>query len=188
MTFDAFFGTTMFHEVAHGLGIKNTLDGKGTVRDALKELGSGLEEGKADILGLYMITRLHEKGEVSGSLEDYYVTFMTGIFRSVRFGAASAHGRANMLRFNFFADRGAFTRNADGRYRVDMDKTRKAMDELSALILKLQGDGDYAGVKKLGDDLGVIRPELAADLARLSARNIPVDVTFNQGKAVLGLK
>ncbi|MGL6223511.1 MAG: dipeptidyl-peptidase 3 family protein [Steroidobacteraceae bacterium] len=188
VTFDAFFGTTMFHEVAHGLGIKNTLDGKGTVRDALKELGSGLEEGKADILGLYMITRLHEKGEVSGSLEDYYVTFMTGIFRSVRFGAASAHGRANMLRFNFFADRGAFTRNADGRYRVDMDKTRKAMDELSALILKLQGDGDYAGVKQLGDDLGVIRPDLAADLARLSARNIPVDVTFNQGKAVLGLK
>jgi hypothetical protein len=188
VTFDAFFGTTMFHEVAHGLGIKNTLNGKGTVRDALKELGSGLEEGKADILGLYMITKLHEKGEVSGSLEDYYVTFMTGIFRSVRFGAASAHGRANMLRFNFFADRGAFQRDARGLYRVDMDKTRQAMDELSALILKLQGDGDYAGVQKLGDELGVVRPDLAADLARLSARNIPVDVTFTQGKAVLGLK
>jgi Peptidase family M49 len=188
VTFDAFFGTTMFHEVAHGLGIKNTLDGKGTVREALKELGSGLEEGKADILGLYMITRLHEKGEVTGSLEDYYVTFMTGIFRSVRFGAASAHGRANMLRFNFFADRGAFTRDASGRYRVDMAKTRQAMDELSALILKLQGDGDYAGVKQLGDDLGVIRPQLQADLGRLAARDIPVDVVFNQGKAVLGLK
>jgi hypothetical protein len=188
VTFDAFFATTMFHEVAHGLGIKNTLDGKGTVRDALKELASGLEEGKADILGLYMITRLHEKGEVAGSLEDYYVTFMTGIFRSVRFGAASAHGRANMLRFNFFADRGAFTRDASGRYRVDMAKMRLAMDELSALILKLQGDGDYAGVQRLTSELGVIRPELAADLARLSTRNIPVDVTFNQGKAVLGLK
>ena len=188
VTFDAFFGTTMFHEVAHGLGIKNTLDGKGTVREALKELGSGLEEGKADILGLYMITKLHEKGEVTGSLEDYYVTFMTGIFRSVRFGAASAHGRANMLRFNFFADRGAFTREPSGRYRVDIAKTRAAMDELSALILKLQGDGDYAGVKKLGDELGVIRPDLAADLQRLSARDIPVDVVFNQGKAVLGLK
>ena len=188
VTFDAFFGTTMFHEVAHGLGIKNTLDGKGTVREALKELGSGLEEGKADILGLYMITKLHEKGEVTGSLEDYYVTFMTGIFRSVRFGAASAHGRANMLRFNFFADRGAFTREPSGRYRVDIAKTRAAMDELSALILKLQGDGDYAGVKKLGDELGVIRPDLAADLKRLSARDIPVDVVFNQGKAVLGLE
>jgi hypothetical protein len=187
VTFDAFFATTMFHEVAHGLGIKNTLDGKGTVRDALKELASGLEEGKADILGLYMITRLHEKGEVTGSLEDHYVTFMTGIFRSVRFGAASAHGRANMLRFNFFADRGAFTRDASGRYRVDMAKMRLAMDELSALILKLQGDGDYAGVQKLTAELGVIRPELAADLARLSTRNIPVDVTFKQGKAVLGL-
>lgn len=188
VTFDAFFGDTMFHEVAHGLGIKNTINGKGTVRDALKELGSGLEEGKADVLGLYMITKLQEKGEISGSLEDYYVTFLTGIFRSVRFGAASAHGQANMLRFNFFADRGAFTREPSGKYRVDMAAMRRAMDELSALILKLQGDGDYTGVEKLAGELGVIRPQLAADLARLSDRNIPVDVTFTQGKAVLGLK
>jgi hypothetical protein len=189
VTFDAFFGDTMFHEVAHGLGIKNTIDGKGTVRDALKELGSGLEEGKADVLGLYMITRLHEKGEVTGSLEDYYVTFLTGIFRSVRFGAGSAHGQANMLRFNFFADRGAFTRDAaSGRYRVDMAKMRQAMDELSGLILKLQGDGDYAGVAKVTQELGNIRPQLQSDLARLAARSIPVDVTFEQGKQVLGLK
>jgi hypothetical protein len=189
VTFDAFFGDTMFHEVAHGLGIKNRIDGKGTVRDALKELGSGLEEGKADVLGLYMITRLHEKGEVTGSLEDYYVTFLTGIFRSVRFGAGSAHGQANMLRFNFFADRGAFTRDAaSGRYRVDMAKMRQAMDELSGLILKLQGDGDYAGVAKVTQDLGHIRPQLHSDLARLAARSIPVDVTFEQGKQVLGLK
>jgi hypothetical protein len=189
VTFDAFFGDTMFHEVAHGLGIKNTIDGKGTVRDALKELGSGLEEGKADVLGLYMITRLHEKGEVTGSLEDYYVTFLTGIFRSVRFGAGSAHGQANMLRFNFFADRGAFTRDAaSGRYRVDMVKMRQAMDELSGLILKLQGDGDYAGVAKVTQELGNIRPQLQSDLARLAARSIPVDVTFEQGKQVLGLK
>ncbi|HXW09234.1 MAG TPA: hypothetical protein VD737_01345 [Steroidobacteraceae bacterium] len=189
VTFDAFFGDVMFHEVAHGLGIKNTIDGKGTVRDALKELGSGIEEGKADVLGLYMITKLHEKGEVTGSLEDYYVTFLTGIFRSVRFGAGSAHGQANMLRFNYFADRGAFTRDAaSGRYRVDMPKMRRAMDELSALILKLQGDGDYAGVQKLTGDLGSIGPQLESDLARLAARSIPVDVVFEQGKSVLGLK
>jgi hypothetical protein len=188
VTFDAFFGDTMFHEVAHGLGIKNTINGKGTVRDALKELGSGLEEGKADILGLYMITKLHEKGELGGSLEDYYVTFLTGIFRSVRFGAASAHGQANMLRFNFFADRGAFTRDAAGQYRVDMAAMRRSMDELSALILKLQGDGDYAGVEKLTAELGGIGPQLAADLARLADRDIPVDVAFTQGKDILGLK
>jgi Peptidase family M49 len=187
VTFDAFFADTMFHEVAHGLGIKNTLDGKGTVRDALKEQASWLEEGKADILGLYMITRLHEKGELGGALEDYYVTFLTGIFRSVRWGAAEAHGQANMVRFNYFADRGAFSRDANGHYHVDMAKMRKAMDELSADILKLQGDGDYAGVKELLAGLGVMKPQLSADLARLGARNIPVDVRFEQGKAVLGL-
>ena len=188
VTFDAFFADTMFHEVAHGLGIKNTLDGKGTVRDALKEQASWLEEGKADILGLYMITRLHEKGQLGGSLEDYYVTFLTGIFRSVRWGAAEAHGQANMVRLNYFADRGAFSRDANGHYRVDMAKMRKAMDELSADILKLQGDGNYAGVKQLLGQLGVIPPQLSADLARLGARNIPVDVRFEQGKTVLGLK
>jgi Peptidase family M49 len=188
VTFDAFFANTMFHEVAHGLGIKNTLDGKSTVRAALKDLFSGLEEGKADVLGLYMITKLLEKGELSGSLEDYYVTFLTGIVRSVRFGAASAHGQANMLRFNYFADRGAFTRSAEGFYRVDLPAMRRAMDELTGVILKLQGDGDYAGVAKLSGELGVIRPDLARDLERIATRNVPVDVTFRQGKTVLGLQ
>jgi hypothetical protein len=187
VTFDAFFADTMFHEVAHGLGIKNTVNGKGTVRDALKELGSGIEEGKADVLGLYMITRLHEQGELGGALEDYYVTFLAGIFRSVRFGAASAHGQANMLRFNFFVDRGAFARDGSGHYRVDMPKMRQAVDELSGVLLKLQGDGDYAGVAQLTKELGVIRPQLQSDLDRLSSRAIPVDVAFTQGKAVLGL-
>jgi hypothetical protein len=188
VTFDAFFANTMFHEVAHGLGIKNTVDGKGTVRDALKELGSGIEEGKADVLGLYMVTKLHEQGELDGKLEDYYVTFLAGIFRSVRFGAASAHGEANMVRFNFFADRGAFTRDAQGHYRVDMAAMRRAVDELSGALLKLQGDGNYAGVQALTKELGVIRPQLQADLDRLSSRAIPVDVAFTQGKAVLGLE
>ena len=187
LSFDAFFENTMFHEVAHGLGIKNTINGKGTVRDALQELGSGIEEGKADVLGLYMVTKLLEKGELTGSLDDYYVTFLTSILRSVRFGASSAHGQANMLRFNYFADRGAFTRTADGHYKVDVPAMRRAMDELSALILKLQGDGDYAAVEKLSKELGVIRPALAGDLARLASRNIPVDVRFIQGKSVLGL-
>ena len=187
VTFDAFFANTMFHEVAHGLGIKNTVNGRGTVRDALKELGSGIEEGKADVLGLYMVTRLQQQGELDGALEDFYVTFLAGIFRSVRFGAASAHGQANMVRFNFFADRGAFTRDAQGYYRVDMPAMRRAVDELSGVLLKLQGDGDYAGVQKLGAELGVLRPQLQADLDRLSSRAIPVDVAFTQGKSVLGL-
>ena len=101
ITFDAFFSNTMFHEVAHGLGIKNTIDGKGTVRKALKEHASAIEEGKADILGLYMINQLHAKGEISGDLKNYDTTFMASIFRSVRFGASSAHGKANMIRFTY---------------------------------------------------------------------------------------
>ncbi|GEO02822.1 hypothetical protein AAE02nite_04860 [Adhaeribacter aerolatus] len=188
VTFDAFFATTMFHEVAHGLGIKNLVNGRGTVRDALKEKGSALEEGKADILGLYMINQLHRKGEIQGDMKDYYTTFLAGIFRSVRFGAASAHGQANMVRFNFFAEHGAFERNEkNGTYRVNYAKMEEAMNKLSERILTLQGNGDYAGVGQLLTEQGKIDSRLQADLDRLSQANIPVDVVFDQGAEVLGL-
>lgn len=188
ITFDAFFANTMFHEVAHGLGIKNTITGKGTVRQSLQEHASALEEGKADILGLYMVEQLLKKGEITeGTLEDYYTTFMAGIFRSVRFGASSAHGKANMIRFNFFAQEGAFSKNEDGLYSINMDKMSDAMAKLSRLILTLQGDGDYEKVDQLIATYGDIKAELAKDLEKLSKANIPVDVTFKQGKAVLGL-
>lgn len=188
ITFDAFFGNTMFHEVAHGLGIKNTINGKGTVRNALKEHSSALEEGKADILGLYMITQLHEKGEIEGNLNDYYVTFMAGIFRSVRFGAASSHGKANMIRFNFFNEYGAFSKDeASGTYKVDFVKMREAMNALSEKILTLQGNGDYEGVAGLVEEKGKIGDVLQAELDRLSEQNIPVDIVFEQGVEALGL-
>ena len=188
ITFDAFFANTMFHEVAHGLGIKNTITGKGTVRQSLQEHASALEEGKADILGLYMVEQLLKKGEITdGTLEDYYITFMAGIFRSVRFGASSAHGKANMIRFNFFAEEGAFSKNADGLYSVNMEKMSQAMEKLSRLILTIQGDGDYQKVDQLIATHGDIKAELAKDLEKLSQANIPVDVTFKQGKEVLGL-
>ena len=189
ITFDAFFENVMFHEVAHGLGIKNTINGKGTVREALTDLAGSFEEGKADILGLYMIGKLGEMGELdTAKLEDNYVTFLAGIFRSVRFGASSAHGQANMLAFNYLAERGAFTRDeASGHYRVDIPKMREAVDALSNEILTLQGDGNYQGAKALNTDLGIIRPTLAKDLARLEAADIPVDIVFKQGLDVLGL-
>lgn len=189
VTFGAFFEDVMFHEVAHGLGVKHTINGKGKVREALLEQAGALEEGKADILGLYMVTQLRKKGEITeGELMDDYVTFMAGVFRSVRFGASDAHGRANMLRFNFFLERGAFVRDAaTGTYRVDPEKMAAAMDELSALILKLQGDGALDEVRKLMEEKGSIRPELAKDLERLKHKNIPVDVVFDQGVRTLGL-
>ena len=188
ITFNAFFANTMFHEVAHGLGIKTVLGSEQTVRQALKEHASALEEGKADILGLYMVQQLLAKGIIEeGMLEDYYVTFMAGIFRSVRFGASSAHGKANMIRFNFFQEYQAFSRNEDGLYLVDMLKMADAIDALSNKILTLQGDGDYAGVTKLVADNGIIKPQLQQDLDKLTAADIPVDIDFKQGVKVLGL-
>ncbi|MCP4301590.1 MAG: Zn-dependent hydrolase [Gammaproteobacteria bacterium] len=189
ITFGAFFANTMFHEVAHGLGIKNTINGRGTVREAMLDLASSMEEGKADILGLYMITELHKAGELGDvDLRDYYTTFMTSVFRSIRFGASSAHGKANMVRFNFFLEEGAFIRDAEtGKYRVDFGKMETAMTDLSRLLLTLQGDGDYAGAADLTTTKGVISTQLQTDLDRLTAAEIPVDITFQQGVAELGL-
>lgn len=189
ITFDAFFANTMFHEVAHGLGIKNTLAGDTTVRQALKEHASALEEGKADVLGLYMVQKLREKGEISeGKLMDNYVTFLAGIFRSVRFGASSAHGRANMIRFNYFSEQGAFTRDSEtGAYRVNVEEFESAISELSNKLLTLQGNGDYNTVDAFVAELGTVGQQLAADLNRLAVANIPVDIVYQQGKDVLGL-
>ncbi|MFT5970640.1 MAG: hypothetical protein ACI8ZO_001154 [Flavobacteriales bacterium] len=190
ITFDAFFANTMFHEVAHGLGIKNTINGNGTVRESLKSYASALEEGKADILGLYMVTKLFDKGEIKeGVLMDNYVTFLASIFRSVRFGASSAHGKANMVRFNFFKEMGAFSRSdVDGTYAVDFDKMQLAMNALSEKIVTLQGDGDIAGVEALMNEMGMIDADLQSDLDRLETAGIPVDIVFEQGVDVLGLK
>ncbi len=188
ITFDAFFANVMFHEVAHGLGIKNTISGKGTVRTALQEQYSWLEEGKADVLGLYMVTGLLAKGELSGDIKDYYTTYMAGILRSVRFGATSAHGKANMQCFNFFQEKGSFQRTAEGTYAVDYDKFATAMNELSAVIIALQGNGDKAAVEKAQKDRGLIKEELQKDLDKLVQKGIPVDIVFEQGVDVLGMK
>jgi hypothetical protein len=187
--FDAFFENTMFHEVAHGLGIKQTLNGQGTVREALKEYYSPVEEGKADIIGLFLVKQLAEMGELEDQeLKDNYVTFMASIFRSIRFGAASSHGKANMMRFNYFKEQGAFTRDPEtGTYKVDFEKMTDAMNSLGEKILVMQGDGDYEAAKTMVQEKGTIRDQLQQDLNRLSEEGIPRDIRFEQGKQVLGL-
>lgn len=186
--FDAFFSNVMFHEVAHGLGIKSTVNGKGFVREALAEQSSWLEEGKADILGLYMVSNLLKKGDLEGDIKDYYTTFMAGILRSVRFGASSAHGKANMQCFNFFREKGAFQRTKQGRYRVNYEKFANAMNDLGREILILQGNGDRLAVVKLGRENGLIPSDLKSDLESLVKKGIPVDIVFEQGLKVLDLK
>ncbi len=159
------------------------------MRAALKEHASALEEGKADILGLYMVQRLREMGEISeGELMDNYVTFLAGIFRSVRFGASSAHGRANMIRFNFFSAAGAFSRDEEsGAYRVNVPEFELAVEDLSRTLLTLQGNGDYEAVARFVADMGKVGNQLQADLDQLTSANIPVDIVYIQGNEVLGL-
>jgi hypothetical protein len=188
VTFDAFFSNTMFHEVAHGLGVMNTINGRGTVREALKEHYSTLEEGKADILGLYLVTQLKEMGEMDIDLMNEYTTFMAGIFRSIRFGASSAHGKANLIRFNYFREKGAFTVSDSGKYAVNFDAMKEAMNSLSSLIITIQGDGDYEKAGALIRDYGSMNESLQAALQKVEEKDIPVDIIFEQGIEVLGLK
>ncbi|MFA6806912.1 MAG: Zn-dependent hydrolase [Bacteroidales bacterium] len=186
--FDAFFSNVTFHEVSHGLGIKTTVNGKGSVRKALGNQYSSWEEAKADILGLYMVTSLIKKGEITNiTEEDAYATFIAGILRSVRFGAASAHGQANMMCFNHFEDQGAFSRNKEGKFVIDFVKAKKAMESWAALVIKIEGEGDIVFAKEYNDKNGNIRPALQKDLDKINGANIPKDIVYEQGKKTLGL-
>jgi hypothetical protein len=188
VTFDAFFTNTMFHEVAHGMGVKNTVTGKGTVREALKEAYTSIEEGKADIMGLWLIYELRNMGEITdGELMDNYITFFAGVFRSSRFGTASAHGRANMMRFNFFEDFGAYNRTDDGYYIINEAKMTEAMNYLVDKIMTMQGDGDYEAAKAWIEADGNLRESLKRDLDRLNEGGIPVDIYFKQGMDMVGI-
>lgn len=186
--FDAFFYNVTFHEVAHGLGVKNTVNGKGNVRTALANYYSSWEEAKADILGLYMVCTLIDKGEITGiSKDDAIATFIAGIFRSVRFGAASAHGVANMMCFNFFEDNKAFTVDKDGLYKIDFAAAAKAIDAWAAKILEVEGMGDLKEAESYAKANGTIRTGLQKALDKVNSLGIPKDIRYEQGRKVLGL-
>lgn len=187
VTFDAFFENTMFHEVAHGLGVHHTISDGASVRKALKDKASSLEEGKADILGLFMIDQLVEMGELENDTRNNYVTFTAGLFRSIRFGASSAHGVANLVRYNYFKEKEAFTRNDEGIYTVNFEKMKAASNSLANEILVIQGDGDYEAAKAMIKKYGQIPAELKADLDKINENDIPVDIVFNQGPEQIGL-
>ncbi|MCH3924013.1 MAG: Zn-dependent hydrolase [Bacteroidales bacterium] len=189
INFNAFFSNVTFHEVAHGLGIKNTINGKGTARQALKNQYSAYEEAKADVLGLYMVSQLIKKGEITNITEEESITtFIAGIFRSVRFGASEAHGQANMMCFNFFEKAGAFTRDDNGRYTINYDKARQAIADWSALVLKIEGTGDYDFAQSYAKDNATIHSDLQKDLDNINSKGIPIDIRYIQGKQELGLK
>ncbi|HNQ68744.1 MAG TPA: Zn-dependent hydrolase [Bacteroidales bacterium] len=186
---DGFFQNVMFHEVAHGLGIKYVINSKKSVREALEEYYSPLEEAKADITGLFLITKLYEMGEYpEKDLMDNYVTFLAGIFRSVRFGVASSHGKANMMEFYYLLDKGAFARNDEtGKYSVDFDKMKSAVSQMVNDIIVIQGNKDKNAAKNWVDTKSVVGEELQKDLDKIAGAGIPKDIVFKQGADILGL-
>jgi hypothetical protein len=188
LKFEAFFWNVTFHEVAHGLGIKNTVTDKSNIRQALQAQYSAWEEAKADILGLFMVENLIGKGEITNiTVEEAYTTFIAGMLRSVRFGAASAHGQANTMCYNFFEEKGAFTRNADGKYHIDIEKAKQALRDWAAFVLQVEGEGDLATAISYNEKNGKINEKLQADLDIINNAGIPRDIDFKQGKQVLGL-
>ena len=177
---EAFFWNVTFHEVAHGLGVKETVNGKGSVDEAMGTERTTWEEAKADVLGLFMVCRLVDMNEIPLiSKEDAITTFIAGLVRSVRFGAASSHGRANMMCYNFMKEHGAFTRNRDGLYHIDYDKALEAIDAWAELILTTQAEGDYEFAKEYAERNAVIPEALAADIANVNAHGIPRDIRFD---------
>ncbi|MCK4664141.1 MAG: Zn-dependent hydrolase [Bacteroidales bacterium] len=188
VTSDAFFQNSIFWEIADGLGIQNTINNKGTVKDALSEYYNIIETTKSEMLSLFFVTRLHDMGELDCNLMDNYVTYMASVFRSVRFGATDAQGKANMIKFYYFEEHGAFIRDEKtGTYKIDFDKMKEAMLSLSNEILVIQGDGNYDAAKTLVQKKGFIREDLYNDLVRIAKSRIPKDIVYEQGVDVLGL-
>ena len=177
---DAFFWNVTFHEVAHGLGVKQTVNGKGSVDEAMGDQKTSWEEAKADILGLFMVSKLIDMGEITDiTKEESIATFIAGIVRSVRFGSASSHGKANMMCFNYMEDHGAFTRNAEGKYVIDFSKAEEVIDSWSALILETQATGNYEFAKKYAAENASIRETLAAEVALVNNAGIPRDIALD---------
>jgi len=181
VTFDAYYNHILLHEFSHGLGPGRITLADGTettAQKALKEVHSSIEEAKADIVGEYNIYYLIDEGFFGRELEkDVAVTFLAGFFRSVRFGAESAHGRANMVIFNYTREYGAYSYDAgSGKWSVDTEKMRGAVKDLSAKILMIQALGDYEAAKGLLDKYGKMDADVEASLLKLRKARLPVDI------------
>ena len=176
---DAFFWNVTFHEVAHGLGVKQTVNGKGTVDSAMGSEKTTWEEAKADILGLFMVSKLIDMGEITDiTKEESIATFIAGIVRSVRFGFASSHGKANMMCYNYMEDHGAFTRNAEGKWVIDFEKASEAVNLWANLILETQATGNFEFAQQYSSKNASIREALAADIEKVNGAGIPRDIVF----------
>lgn len=177
VAFEPFFTHILMHELMHGLGPQTiTVDGRATtVRQELKELNGTLEEAKADISGLWALQQLMDKGVIDKRQErSMYLTFLASSFRTLRFGLNESHAKGMALQVNYLLDHGAIRVADDGRFSLDLKKTKQAVRGLTHDIMTLQARGDYAGVKALLEREVAIRPEVQRVIDRLAG--VPIDI------------
>jgi len=177
LSFEAFFTQIVVHELMHGLGPHDITVGsrQTTVRQAMKEASSFLEEAKADISGLFAIQYWIDKGVLPKSLErPLYTTYLASAFRSIRFGINEAHGRGVAVQMNYLLDQGGFVAHDDGTFSVDLVKVKAGVTGLTREIMTIQAEGDYGKAVALRDRLGVVRPVVKRALDKLMA--VPVDI------------
>ena len=175
---EGYLSTTMMHEISHGLGpaFARTSSGRRDIREAIGPTYSGLEEAKADVVGLYGLKWLIDRGDIpKDKLNGYYASEVAGIFRTVRFGVAEAHGRAEIMEFNFYSDRGAIARDASsGRYAIDFGRMPEGVAALAKELLEQEATGDRARVEAWFTKYGAIPRDLAKALE--AASDVPVDI------------
>lgn len=187
--FESFFINNVTYEIADAIMVKTTVNGKGPVKDALKDYFPTINSLKADILNMYILTELQNKGLIKdATLEDNYVVFIANVLRSIRFGAAFAQGSSNLIAFNMLYKMKAFERdNAKGTYKINYEKMKEVIKKLSKDILTILAEGDYPTAKSWIEIYGNMPPELQQDIQKISNAGIPVDINFEQGKNILGL-
>ncbi len=185
--FKSFFLNTVFYEISDGLGISQTINGKGSVKEALKEHYNVINELKNDVLRMFFVGQLNDMREMEDvELMDNYITYMADVFRSIRFGVKDSQGVANMIRFYYFEENEAFKYNAKkGTYKVNFYKMKKAIESLSKLVIEIQGNGDYETADRLINEKGFIHNELLQDLYRIQRAKVPKDIVYDQGEKVI---
>jgi hypothetical protein len=169
---------TIMHEICHGLGpaFARTAAGKVSIRQSIGPIYSGLEEAKADVTGMFGLKWLVDHGVLpKEKLEEFYASYVGGIFRTVRFGVAEAHGQAEMMEFNYLSSRGAIQRESSWRYTIDYDKMPDAMADLAKELLEIEATGDRQRAENWFQKYGSMPSELKAILKTKTA-DIPVDV------------
>lgn len=179
LSFDSFFTHILAHELSHGIGPHQiTIDGRQTTpRQEMKELYSAIEEAKADVTGLLMLQYLYDHKLIDGgvgAVRKLYTTYLASTFRSLRFGLNDAHGKGMAMQVNYFMDKGGVIVRPDGRFEVNFEKIKSTVESLDHDLLTLEATGDYAGAKRMLDELGVIRPTMQKALDALA--DIPVDI------------